>query len=301
MKKLIVSLISVGITSTSLAISDKLISKKEYIDQWRSEAIRQMNTYKIPASVTLAQAILESSSGNSKLAREGNNHFGIKCHNWTGKSMNLDDDKPNECFRVYGRAEESYEDHSQFLVKNKRYAELFQFQINDYASWAKGLKKAGYATSPNYAVLLIDLIEDLQLYRYDGSEIPTEPVYNVISAATSVKEAHAVVKHENRVNYIVAKKGDTYVRIAKEFKLALWQLYKYNDFSPKKDMLSAGDIVFIQPKRRRGKKDEYIVKSEITLRELSQKEAVQLNSLLKRNNGKSEDIILRKGEKVILR
>lgn len=138
----------------------------DYIEKYKDIAMEEMVVNKIPASITLAQGILESGNGNSVLATKGNNHFGIKCHNWNGKTMHVDDDAPNECFRVYDNAEDSYRDHSQFL-KRDRYKDLFDLKITDYEGWAKGLKKAGYATLPTYASVLIKLIENYELYEYD--------------------------------------------------------------------------------------------------------------------------------------
>ena len=131
----------------------------DYIEKYKDFAMLEMQEYKIPASITLAQGILESGRGTSELARKGNNHFGIKCHNdWKGKRMYKTDDAPNECFRVYNNASESYRDHSKFLAEGTRYAFLFELKITDYKGWAKGLKKAGYATFPAYANVLINLI-----------------------------------------------------------------------------------------------------------------------------------------------
>ncbi|MCR5242779.1 MAG: glucosaminidase domain-containing protein, partial [Prevotella sp.] len=133
---------------------------QEYVDQWSSVAIEQMNRYRIPASITLAQGLLESGAGRSELAREGNNHFGIKCHNgWTGPTVYKDDDQRNDCFRSYKTARESYEDHSRFLVNGRRYQSLFSLKMTDYKGWARGLKAAGYATNPKYADRLIEIIE----------------------------------------------------------------------------------------------------------------------------------------------
>lgn len=154
-----------------LSYSQNVQRKKEtldYIDKYKDIAMTEMVKYKIPASITLAQGILESGNGKSKLASKGNNHFGIKCHSdWKGKTMRQDDDAPQECFRVYKNAEESYNDHSKFLKNSSRYASLFDLEITDYKGWAKGLKKAGYATSPVYASALIKLIEDYDLQQYD--------------------------------------------------------------------------------------------------------------------------------------
>ena len=143
----------------------KRISRSEYIELYKEDAIREMERNSIPASITLAQGILESGDGNSPLARYANNHFGIKCHSdWTGKTFIQDDDKKNECFRKYKDPYESYKDHSDFLKKN-RYAFLFELKITDYKGWAHGLKKAGYATNPKYPHLLIKIIEENRRFR----------------------------------------------------------------------------------------------------------------------------------------
>ena len=278
-----------------------VITQKEYIDRWKNEAVSQMQLYQIPASITMAQAILESSSGNSKLAREGKNHFGIKCHSWNGKTMSLDDDKSNECFRVYERVEDSYEDHSLFLKKQKRYAHLFQLATTDYVAWAKGLKASGYAINPNYAELLIELIEKQNLAVLDGSSFSTLIANNISDGRAIKNVSHQVIQHKNKVNYVVAKKGDTYVRLAKEFKLGLWQLYKYNDFASNKEVLEEGDIVYIQPKRKRTKLNSVTLTTDMTLREVSQQNAIYLNRLVKLNQVINPDIKIPKGTKITLR
>ena len=139
----------------------------KYIKEYAPLAIEQMDKYKIPASITLAQGLLESGAGRSVLARKSNNHFGIKCHGWPGGKVYHDDDEKGECFRAYRKVEDSYEDHSQFLKNGPRYAFLFKLKITDYKGWAKGLKKAGYATDRSYANRLITIIEDYELYKYD--------------------------------------------------------------------------------------------------------------------------------------
>ena len=143
-------------------------SKTElYVKKYSDLAVKEMKQYKIPASITLSQGILESGNGESRLATKGNNHFGIKCHGWKGKEIYADDDEENECFRKYRRVEDSFRDHSIFLSNNGRYSFLFELDLNDYKGWAHGLKKAGYATSPNYAEKLISLIEKYNLSRFD--------------------------------------------------------------------------------------------------------------------------------------
>jgi hypothetical protein len=144
---------------------------ERYIEKYQSVAIAEMDRYGIPASITLAQGILESGNGESRLATEGKNHFGIKCHeNWNGKIIIEDDDEKGECFRKYSKVADSYRDHSLFLTERGRYSFLFEYQKTDYKAWAKGLKKAGYATNPKYPTLLIDLIEKYDLSRFDNGE-----------------------------------------------------------------------------------------------------------------------------------
>ena len=148
-------------------VKGQQFSRNEYIVKFAPLAVKQMQIHKIPASITLAQGILESNNGNSRLAIKGNNHFGIKCHGWEGKKIYADDDQKHECFRSYKNVIESYRDHSLFLKKYDRYSFLFDYKIKDYKSWALGLKKAGYATNSKYPELLIKIIEENQLYKYD--------------------------------------------------------------------------------------------------------------------------------------
>jgi uncharacterized FlgJ-related protein len=278
-------------------------SKKEYVNLWSDIAVEQMMLHNVPASITLAQGILESGSGTSKLAIEGNNHFGIKCHGWTGKAIYLDDDEKGECFRVYDNAKESYEDHSKFLTENKRYNSLFELSISDYQGWANGLKTSGYATNPKYADQLISLIEELNLSEYDSQTGTSLASLNLLvedlEAANNLK--HSVLIKENKVKYVIARKGDTFYRISKEFEIGLWQLYRYNDFDENKDILKEGDIVYIYPKRKWSKKKFMETKRSMSLREFSQEEAINLKKLMKINEITNPDEILVKGEKVILR
>jgi len=276
-----------------------LLSKKEYVLQYKATAIQQMALYKIPASITLAQGILESGSGNSQLARVGNNHFGIKCHGWEGKTMFMDDDEKGECFRVYDSAEDSYKDHSEFLTVNKRYNDLFELKSDDYKGWAKGLKEAGYATSKTYAEALISLIEELKLDEFDQNVLRENGLVDENSVQSEI--SHLTIYSANKVKYIIAKKGDTYYRLSREFDMALWQLYRYNDFGPQKDVLEEGDVVYLQPKKRRTTSKFIKTESELTPRELSQRYAVKLEPLMRRNQFSSPDQLLPVGEKVILR
>jgi LysM repeat protein len=300
--KRVITLLALLLAGASFA-NDARITKSEYVDQWKATAIQQMIDNNIPASITLAQGILESGSGNSALAISGNNHFGIKCHGWTGKKMYLDDDTDNECFRVYKTADQSYKDHSEFLMGYSRYAFLFTYDVTDYKSWAKGLKKAGYATNPKYPDLLIGIIEDLNLDQYDRNELLSEGYKSELITSTDVySNKHNVVLHESKVKYVLAQKGDTFYKISKEFGLNLSQLYRYNNFDGNKDVLEEGDIIYIQPKRRGRifKNKEIVAKTDMRVEELSQMYATNVKSL-KRLNNFTDGTVVSKGESVTLR
>lgn len=296
------------ITSCVLAVSfgaaasgAHKISKQEYVDQWSPVAVEQMLQYNIPASITLAQGILESANGNSELAQKGNNHFGIKCHGWDGKKMYIDDDAENECFRVYKDGEESYRDHSEFLKTYNRYSFLFDYGTEDYKSWAMGLSKAGYATNPKYPDLLIGIIEDLNLHEYDKLQQQAVPVLAQTSAMQ--RNVHNVQVHDQGVNYVVAKSGDTFYSIAQEFGLTLSQLYRFNDFGDRKDYLEPGDVVYVQAKKR-GKffgKEEIVLTEDMSVEELSQRYAVNKHTIQRLNGYAEETEVIARGEKVILR
>jgi LysM repeat protein len=292
----VIGLIIIGLTLTFCLNATSNLSKKEYVSVYEKIAIQQMNQYEIPASITMAQGILESGSGNSTLAKTANNHFGIKCHtDWKGEKVYLDDDAKNECFRSYSKVEDSYIDHSMFLTTRKRYESLFSLSLTDYKSWAHGLKAAGYATNPKYAEQLIQLIEELELFKLDGSSLA--PVSTNQPALFSVKKTH-----ENKVDYIVVKKGDSFYQISKRYGLTLSQLHAYNDFNIEKDILEEGDIVYLEPKRHHARTKEYFVLDRsMSLREISQKEAVKLKKLMRKNQSSSPDEQLPKGEKVFLR
>jgi len=282
-------------------------SRKRYIQQWKNEAMKQMKVHGIPASITLAQGILESRSGQSELTVKSNNHFGIKCHStWKGKKVYADDDKKNECFRKYKNAGQSFEDHSQFLLK-KRYAGLFELKKSDYKGWAKGLKKAGYATDPAYARLLIKLIEDNELYKYDKmvlkgkyqEPIEEEPAEEIVlqetkstKHKTTVREGTTVINlvksynvrlHKNNIKYIVANGGESVETVADILDLGHWQLTRYNDLGSRK-ILKEGEQIFIQPKRNSAAQGSHKVQSGDTLLSISQSYGVKLNKLVKYNN-----------------
>ncbi len=215
-----------------------------YIEAFKAVAIQEMNSYGIPASITLAQGILESGSGNSSLARFANNHFGIKCtSDWKGKAYYKDDDQNNDCFRVYKDARESYKDHSEFL-KRKRYSFLFELDKNDYKNWAIGLKTAGYATNPKYPDMLIGVIEKYKLYQYDQSETEREKIAREDRVFT---EINANIPVENKkftpvavapkdppststpTNFYIVKQGDTLYKISTLYKVSIDDLKLLNN------------------------------------------------------------------------
>ena len=255
----------------------------------------------IPASITLAQGMLESNNGNSSLAREGNNHFGIKCHDdWEGKRMYHDDDKRHECFRKYKKAEDSFHDHSDFLLSKPRYSFLFNYKATDYKNWAKGLKKAGYATSPTYAEMLIKIIEDNQLYIYDqpiiGQQRPASHYRGAKQFADdpdfSINLNARTIYQRNNVDYIVVKKGDTFDKLSDEMEMLKWELFRYNELS-KDSVLRPGEVLFIQPKRHKaifGTKT-HTVKTGETIYSISQLYGIKSRSLLKLNGLTPDDSI----------
>ena len=273
-------------------------NRMEYVENYSSYAIQNMRMYRVPASITLAQGILESGSGKSELARKSNNHFGIKCgSNWSGGRTYHDDDAKNECFRTYKSVLDSYNDHSKFLTGNERYRNLFTLQINDYRSWAKGLSKAGYATNPDYASRLISIIEDLKLYSFDEGIKHPRPIQEY--ASSQGHKVHSL----NNLKIVKAKNGDTYYKLAKRFGLTLRQIHKYNNTKQyNQELLKTDDIVYLEPKRFRSKKNKFIVLSKNSSPiEISQLQGIRLNSLMRKNHFSSPDEQLRKGEKVFLR
>lgn len=224
-------------------------SAQDYISRYKPIAIKEMNTYGIPASITLAQGLLESANGNSTLAREANNHFGIKCtSDWRGDSFYKDDDRIDDCFRVYDSPEDSFRDHSEFLLR-KRYATLFELDKDDYAGWAKGLKKAGYATNPRYAELLIDLIERYGLYDYDhGEKTPEkinreERVFTEIAENTPKEPEQAAAKPPLEMKIHEVKQGDTLFNISKLYGLTPSELKSMNSLQD--DNLVLGQLLLV--------------------------------------------------------
>ena len=270
------------------------MTRTEYVEKYKSIAIAHMKRYGIPASITMAQGILESSAGNSDLARRSNNHFGIKCKkNWTGAKVYHDDDAKGECFRAYPTVEESYEDHAKFLDDSPRYDSLFAYPSNDYKSWARGLKAAGYATATDYATRLVKIIEDMKLYLLDneGDETPKNSVAvsdvqvnpNAYRVTVNSHNGYSVYR-SNHASYVVAKEGDTYESIGKTFEVSPAILRMFND-AAKDATLSKGDIVYIEYKSTHWLGDEmqHKVGAKENIRSISQLYGIRLKSLLKLN------------------
>ena len=241
-----------------------------------------MKKYHIPASITLAQGLLESGAGQSMLARKSNNHFGIKCGgDWRGKTVSHDDDARGECFRAYKHPEESYEDHSKFLVSRPRYASLFKLDITDYKGWARGLKKAGYATNPRYADQLIGIIELYDLHKYDRK--------NGLKWMKENPEPHQPYI-ANGLVYIVVRAGDTWKSISKELDISQSKLREYNDLY-KGYTLRVGDILYLEKKKRKADKDHivHVLRSGESMYSVAQKYGIRLKNFYKLNKMKADD------------
>lgn len=259
-----------------------------YIDQYKDLAIAEMLKYNIPASITLAQGLLESSAGMSELARNGNNHFGIKCHDWTGARTYHDDDATNECFRAYRDVYESYEDHSRFLARQPRYRSLFRLKRTDYKGWAKGLKKCGYATSPTYAKQLIGIIELYKLHKYDKAK----KYDKFMVERSSVKDvAPSINLHPihiyNKNYYLNVRQGDTFRSIAREVGISYKKLAKYNE-RDKNDRLIPGEIIYLKKKQKKAdkayKNRPHRVKAGESMYSIAQYYGIRLESLYKMND-----------------
>jgi LysM repeat protein len=288
-------------------------SAADYINSYKDLAISEMKRTGVPASITLAQGMLESDYGRSTLARVGNNHFGIKCHNdWAGQTIRQHDDKRNECFRKYRRPEDSFYDHSDFLRSGSRYSFLFGIEPTNYKAWAQGLKRAGYATNPDYANMLVRKIEENKLYNYDrgytaAAVKPQEKTQVKETSGQSTQtsnpgtteqpktQAAAItfgdimaraprVKENNRVQYIIVKDGDTKEKLEDEFQMLKWELARYNDL--KEDFVPVpGQMLYLEPKRDKAETgtDFHITADGETMYMISQKYGIRLKSLLEKN------------------
>jgi len=291
---LILSLLFLGLRPPLQAQNGRM-STEAYIKRYKDIATKDMKQYKIPASITLAQGILESGSGNSRLARRANNHFGIKCHDgWHGKKIRVTDDARRECFRKYKSPEDSYRDHSRFLTQRSHYAFLFNYPITDYKKWAHGLKKAGYATNPKYPQLLIHLIEKYHLDQYDHAAKKrfrdkkhkpySEPDLQHLESAGKSLYGRQTFKNNNR-RLIFVKKGDTYNKIAAEFELPSKRLMRINE-SKAHPTLYPGDLIYLDRKSGKAKRNYpyHVVKQGETLWTIAQIYGIRLHRLRLSNN-----------------
>ena len=262
-----------------------------YIDEYKDIAIEEMATYRIPASITLAQGLLESGAGKSFLSREGNNHFGIKSHGWSGRTIKHDDDRKQESFRAYNSVRESYEDHSKFIANRDRYKSLFTLSITDYKGWAKGLKDCGYATNPQYAKRLINIIETYKLYEYDKMKPSGNRKQVAVAAPEPVKKRATYTVHKinsyNQNYYVYARKGDSFESIGKEMGISASNLAKYNE-RDENDALREGDVVYLRKKQkkadRRFKDQAHVVKNGESMYTIAQTYGMRLKNLYKLNH-----------------
>lgn len=314
------------------APAQQRITREEYIDRYKSIAVAHMERYGIPASITMAQGLLESNAGNSWLSRESNNHFGIKCkRDWQGDRIFYDDDAKGECFRSYPSVEASYRDHATFLDSQPRYDSLFAYSSSDYRSWARGLKAAGYATAPDYAERLIRIIEENQLYlldRQDGERLYAEARGGSIgdagqrfatsSGATQAAAAEELIDpdafrvtinaHEgynvyqtNGVHYVLAKEGDTFERIGRLFRLSARNLRRFNDLRGKAQPMP-GEAVYIERKKRRweGNALVHTTRKGETIQAIAQSYGLRTRALEKLNKLR-KDRALQQGQKIKIR
>ncbi|MBE6255007.1 MAG: LysM peptidoglycan-binding domain-containing protein [Prevotella sp.] len=257
-----------------------------YIENYKDMAVDQMQRHKIPASITLAQGLCESGAGQSRLVREAHNHFGIKVGmNWTGPYIVMSDDRPDDRFRKYRTDDESYEDHSKFLVNSPRYRSLFNLKITDYKGWAHGLKKAGYATNPRYAEMLIGVIERYNLQQFDSYTQGRHHARSKNRQAAEVESdffARHIVYKINRNYMIIAVKGDTWETVSRETGVSVRKLLKYNE-RPKNSPLNMGDIVYLQKKRSKADKAfkgvPHVVQPGESLYDIAQRYAIRLKSI----------------------
>lgn len=337
MKNILTILLALCVSFAAFASQDNKTPQEKYIEKYAPLAVSEMYRSGVPASITLAQGMLESGNGQSELARMSNNHFGIKCHNnWKGGKVYYDDDAKGECFRKYSHPSESYRDHSDFLRFRDRYKFLFDYRVTDYKAWAHGLKKAGYATDPAYPKKLIKLIEEYDLKQYDRKpasfgrsynkkddkkddkkedkkpakpqELPLSPT--VIEQVKVLDEKQREVFHfsferkiytQNNVPFVYAEEGDTYTKIAASHNLFLREILKFNDL--KKDCpLTPGTVVYLKPKKKAAAKgvDKYVFESGDNLRDVAQRFGVRLESINRLN--KFEDgAVPREGDIILLR
>ena len=299
----------------------------DYITRFRDIAINEMKRTGVPASIKLAQGIHESMAGQSDLVSRSNNHFGIKCKsNWKGESVSHTDDAPDECFRKYADPEESYKDHSDFLRNNQRYSFLFNLDPADYEAWAKGLKKAGYATNPRYPQLIIKLIDDYNLQHFSliamgkvaddkqrwvvmdessrNKNVLTTPMLHKekisVQHVNTINQYPADVFKINSTKVIFAKKGTSFLSVAQQHNISLSKLFEYNDGMKEMSIVPFDQLIFLQRKRKTGHQDHHIVITGETTFNIAQQHGIRLENLLSLNH-LEEGMIPAPGERIYLR
>lgn len=308
-------------------VAAQRMTVEEYVAAYKDVAIAQMKRLGVPASIILAQGILETENGNSDLVKRSNNHFGIKCKStWTGPSVSHTDDAPNECFRKYASAEESYRDHSDYLFNTPRYASLFKLAPTDYKGWAYGLKRAGYATNPRYPQILISNIEKYNLQQYNSMDADSgfyahattdAPATATAPAAPAPadevqdqKETNAFRKIFssrknksnqlfNRLRAVMVFKGVSLLAVATENDVALAKLLEFNDLQ-QDGLVKADQWIYLERKHREGNRDIYTALRDESLHEISQNNGVQLAMLAAFNN-MTENAFVKKGTRIKLR
>ena len=302
-----------------LSASAQRLTREEYILRYKHLAAETMEVYGIPASIVMAQALLESDNGNSRLANEAKNHFGIKCRgDWRGETISHHDDAQNECFRVYGSVEESFLDHGKFLDSSSRYDALFDLGEDDYKAWAHGLKAAGYATNPNYGPMLIKIIEDNNLFLLDQgvnvtyADVRTEvaevtidesaPTVNVDNYTVTIdRNSGREIHFNNGVPFVRAVAGDTFYSVARDFRISVKKLLKFNDLTHEFS-LRPGDALYVKKKNKRSENGflSYVIKDGDTMHSISQQFGIRVKNLYRINNMSQSDTI-RVGQQIRLR
>lgn len=305
MRKICIFLYALLLCLSSYGQARRNTLYQQYINQYKDLAIQQMLRYRIPASITLAQGLLESGAGRSDLAIKGNNHFGIKCHDWTGATTYHDDDLRQECFRAYNTVLESYEDHSRFLSTKPRYRKLFSLSQTDYRGWAHGLKAAGYATNPQYAYKLINIIELYGLDQYDRAKTYDRYIarHSGTERITPDYPTLHPIYYFNKNYYIYAREGETFKMLSKEIGISARKLAKYNE-RDKRETLHKGDIIYLKKKQKRAPKEfkhrPHVVKAGDSMYLIAQKYGMRLESLYKKN-GLGPDYQIRVGDTLRVR
>lgn len=331
-KTLLAFVFFIAVTAFAAGDGVKKTPAHAYVEKYASMAVAEMHRTGVPASITLAQGILESGCGQSELAVKANNHFGIQCHSsWKGPKYKAKDNGRWRDFRKYESAAGSYQDHSDFLKKNKRYSSLFELEITDYKGWAHGLKAAHYAEDVAYAVKLIDLIERYELYVYDTmDEVPAvagkpdtddKPSEGYVpadqpSGVVVVEVEEPLTERQRRayrynlarqmysqngVPFVYSCAGETYADIARQYNLFLGEILKFNDVKEDRE-LQTGVVVYVQAKKAKAAKgyDEYKSEGGMSMWEISQKYGVKLKKLCRRN-GVDESYVPQAGEVIVLR